>query len=127
MSELQRLGLAAGTTFDTEDIDAKLVKIKVRGSPHFTGGDLDAIQAHFGKPLDDLNSHEMNAAGAYTYLRRMQMHGLVPPDPPVSWEMANEVALDYVEADMGPTGGGSSPSSPPSAGSGGAPQETSTR
>ncbi|HSS11145.1 MAG TPA: hypothetical protein VLL25_14760 [Acidimicrobiales bacterium] len=108
-----------GMILDAADLDAKLITLRVRGTPHFTGGDLDLIQQHYGKDLSDLTGTEMAVATAYVYLRRAQV-------AQVDWEMAaDQVALEYVQT-VDPTVAASSPTSPASADSGDAPPATST-
>ena len=109
-----------GMVIDATDVDAKLIRIRTRGQPHYTGGDMDAIQNHYGKQLGDLTQAEAMVATAWVYLRRARVEG-------ASWEMAaNECAVEYDETPMDPTGGGISETSPGSAATGVAPPETST-
>jgi hypothetical protein len=97
---------------DTADVDAKLIKIRQRGSLHFTGGDLELLQSHFGKRLDQLDPVENAIGAAYIYLRRA---GYEP-----TWEMAaNDVVLEPETEAPNPTGGPNSGISPPSATTGG--------
>ena len=106
-----------GLVIDAADLDAKLITIRMRGTPHFTGGDMDLIQKELGKGIGDLDGAEQAIAAAYIYLRRAGVEG-------ASWEMARDCAIEYVDVD--PTSGGASGISPPSAATGGAPRETST-
>lgn len=119
MSERDSQLSVPGLVINTEEVDAKLITIHIRGQAHFTGGDLDTIQRHFSKPLEELSAAEMAIATAYVYLRRAQVED-------ASWELARDgVALEGFEA-MDPTAAASSATSSSSADTGAAPPETST-
>jgi hypothetical protein len=91
--------LEPGQVFEQEDIDAKLITLRMKGSPHFTGRDMEEIEAHFGKGMTDLGLAQMQTAAAFIYLRRSLGR-------PISWERAGEVVVD-VTAEPDPTKPGS--------------------
>jgi hypothetical protein len=70
---------------DAAELDAGLIELEV-SQPHFVGGDMDAVQAHFGKDMGELNTSQMATAVAYVYLRRAQLQGRY--DGEASWEVA---------------------------------------
>lgn len=107
-----------GMVIDTEEVDAKLIRLRMRGSAHFTGGDLDAIQTHYGKSINDLTDAEKTIATAYIYLRRAGVEG-------ANWDMAaNDVAMEGDE-EIPLANGDTLGTSPPSATTGDALPATS--
>lgn len=105
-----------GLVIDQADVDASLTRLRMRGTPAFTGRDMEEIEAHFAKPIGDLTVSQMQTAAAYVYLRRW---GRGRGAPPVTWEAAADVLVEIVEETPDPTGSGPSATSPPSATSGG--------
>ncbi|MBO0880551.1 MAG: hypothetical protein J2P17_09440 [Mycobacterium sp.] len=101
-----------GMVIDAQEVDAKLITIRARKQPHFTGGDFDMINRHFGKDFSQLNTGEGMVATAYVYLRRAGIEG-------ASWEMAeHDCAIEFEDETMDPTAGNTSKISPPSVGIG---------
>ncbi len=104
--------ITPGEIIDTADLDAKLVVLRLRGAPHFTGLDMAAVEARYHKSFSDLTMAEMQTATAYIYLRRAK-------GDTVTWEQAEtQVTFDY-EQPPDPTAAASSATWPPSANSGG--------
>lgn len=93
------LDLEPGQVFEQSEIDAKLITLRMRGAPHFTGRDMEEIEAHFGKSMGDLNLPEMQIASAYVYLRRSLGRS-------ITWDQAGEVTVD-VTLESDPTEPGS--------------------
>ena len=95
MPDDEMTDLVPGEVLDSEDLDAKLVTLKLHGQPHYTGFDMATITEHFGKPMEDLNPPEMMVATAFVYLRRA-IGGRA------TWGQAEtQVAIEYDQA-LGP-------------------------
>jgi len=107
--------IEVGMVIDQADVDAKLTRLRMRGTPAFTGRDMEEIEAHYAKPVGDLTVSEMQTAAAFVYLRRALGRA-------IGWDEASDILVEVVSPDEktpDPTGSGPSAPSPPSATSGG--------
>ena len=89
--------LQPGMVIDADDLDAKLIKVVMRGSPQFTGAELQAIAEHFGKDMTEFSVAEMQLASGWVYLRRAT-------GKEVSWETVAERVTVTIDERLDPTG-----------------------
>jgi hypothetical protein len=105
--------LYPGFVIDSDEVDAKLPRLRMKGTPAFTGRDMEEIEEHYGKGISDLSVMQMQTASAFVYLRRALGRD-------VTWEEAAGLLVEIAtEEAPDPTGSGNSATSPPSATTGG--------
>jgi hypothetical protein len=91
MSELDMADFQPGEVIDADELDAKLIRVRLTGAPHFTGMEMSLIEEHYRKPMGDLTAVEMQVAAGYIYLRRVRGER-------VSWHVAeNNVTVEVVD------------------------------
>jgi hypothetical protein len=103
--------LTPGEVIDGDDLDSKLVRLRLSGPPHFTGLEMIAVEAHFGKDMTELSAIQMQIAAGWCYLRRVKGDA-------VTWAMVENQVVVEIEDRPNPTEPANSATSPSSATSG---------
>jgi len=103
--ELDGLDFTPGEVIDGDALDAKLIKVRMKGAPHFTGVEMALVEEHYRKSMTELTAVEMQVATAFIYMRRVKGER-------ITWQVAEKNAtLEVVDETENPTDAASSETS----------------